>query len=238
MSTQPLHSKNTTASVENSKENALDDVEYERLLTGAARIDDDYYRLQCRFACIVLGRLGLRCSELAHMKESWVDWRRKVIEIQYEPCDKGRDGGLCGSCRQKAQQRVSHADGDMTMAQAEETYFRPKTAAASRGVYYGHDPRAEMVVGEFFDRWDEWPVSVVAVNRRVTKAAEHAHLLDPAEIFPHALRATAATHMAARGLEMSAMMQFFGWADPQVARRYIKTSSEATARQLESTRSR
>ena len=67
---------------------------------------------------------------------------------------------------------------------------------------------------------------------------EGAPLVDADEISPHPLRATAASHMAGRGLGHSAMMQHFGWADFSVAAAYIETSTDATARQLSALQSR
>ncbi len=96
--------------VHHTREDALDDREFERLIAATHQMDD-YYALQARFVILVAGRLGLRAGEIAHMREEWVDWRDKMIEIPaHEPCDKGRGGGKCGYCRQMAEQMrdVSH----------------------------------------------------------------------------------------------------------------------------------
>jgi hypothetical protein len=51
----------------------------------------------------VLGCLGLRSGELCHLHRDWIDWRRRMIEIPaLTDCHKGKDGGICGSCRQAA----------------------------------------------------------------------------------------------------------------------------------------
>lgn len=230
----------TSSGVTHSKEKALSETEFERLLNGAMRIDDPYYRLQSRFVVLVLGRLGLRCSELAHMDESWINWRDRRITIpSHEPCDKGRGGGLCGSCRQKARQRVEHSDDPaFDFDAALEGYWRPKTTAAQRGIYYGHDARTEMVLRDFFDEWSAFPLSVQGVARRIERAASQTTTVDGEAISPHPLRATAATFLAGRGVQMSALQQHFGWADARVALKYVQTSPERTARQLDATRSR
>lgn len=88
-------------------------------------------------------------------------------------------------------------------------------------------------LSRFFDRFDQWEWSANAVNRRVKKAAEHADELSPTEVRPHSLRTTAATHHADRGLEMHALMQFFGWAQASTADVYFTRNSTATARQLD-----
>jgi len=195
---------------------------------------DDYYGDQAKFLTLVLGRLGLRRGEVAHMRESWIDWRQEMIQIPYQQdCHGERQGdGPCGYCRQLAKQRTEYND-DVTMQQALEERWQAKTPAASRDVYFGFDARAQLHIRRFFDRFDCWTWSATAINRRIKKAADHADRLDPADIRPHALRATAATYHAARGLEMHALMQHFGWAQPQTAEVYLSRNGQNTARQLD-----
>lgn len=224
--------------VTHSRERALDEIEYERLYVGACRIDDPYYRLQTQFVVTVLGRLGLRKSELVHMSEDWIDWRNKMVCIpSHDPCTKGEDGGLCGSCRQKARQRVEHATESMTIEEAKSSYWRPKTAAAHRKVYFGHDPRVEMFVNDFFDEWDTWYLSGSAVDRRLNRAANNTDAIDASELSAHPLRATAATWMSDRRMDTIGLKQHFGWSDIRVARKYVEASPQATAQKLDATRS-
>lgn len=238
MSTQNLQRNNSTRSVQHSKELALDEVEFEDLYHGASQIDDPLMQLQAEFAVVVLGRLGLRAGELAHLREEWVDWRREVIEIpMHQPCRKGKDGGACARCIRLAEQKVDHNPG-LSLEEAVASMWSPKTEAGARGVYFGWDARAQHVMERFFDQYERWPRSVQVVSRRVSRAAEHASDLDAADISPHPLRATAASSLAARGLGHSAMMQFMGWSDFSVASAYIKSSTGATANQLESLNSR
>ena len=92
-----------------SKEDSLTDREFELLLEGCYRMDDDYFALEAKFVVLVAGRLGLRAGEIAHLREEWIDWRRRMIVIPgFERCTKGRDGGPCGTCRQSARQKVGH----------------------------------------------------------------------------------------------------------------------------------
>jgi len=222
-----------TNTVRHSKDDALDEREYELLLEGASKMDD-YYGDQALFACLVLGRLGLRRGELTHMRESWVDWRQETISVPLQQdCHGERDGdGPCGTCRQLAQQRVDHCDG-LSLQEALADQWRSKTPAAARDVYFGFDARTRLHVERFFDRFDEWTLAAAAVNRRVTKAAEHAEALDPDDVYPHALRATAATYHAGRGLETLSLMQMMGWAQLSTAEVYVSRNSRNTARQLD-----
>jgi len=220
-----------------TKEDAMSDREFQLLLEGAAKMRD-YYALQARFTILVAGRLGLRGGEIAHMKESWVDWRRNMIEIpRRESCKKGKDGGVCGYCRQQAKQMVDH-DDDLTLAEATSRMWSPKTDSAAREVPFDFDPRTTLVVERFFDQFDEFPTSRQSVNRRVKKAAELAPEIDANEIYPHCLRATAATYHAGRGLDVLPLQALFGWADLSTAQNYIQKSGENTARALHMIHSR
>jgi integrase len=215
-----------------SKDDALDDREFELLFEGASRLDE-YYGIQAQFLVQVLGRLGLRRGELAHMTQEWIDWRKEMIRIpRQQDCHGGRDGGVCGYCRQLAEQRVDYRE-DLPLDASVAMQWVAKTDAAARDVYFGFDPRVRLWIERFFDRFDEWVWSPAAINRRVKRAAEHADGLDPDEVRPHSLRASAATHHAARGLEMHALMQYFGWAQPSTAKCYLARNGQNTARQLD-----
>ena len=80
----PLHAAGRSGSdVTHSKEDALDDREFELLLEGARELarSDYYYDADPVFVIQVLGRLGLRRGELAHLSEDWIDWRNEMIVI-------------------------------------------------------------------------------------------------------------------------------------------------------------
>jgi len=233
----PHGKKRSPKTTTHSKDDALSDRDYQLLLEGAAAMRD-YYGFQARFVCLVAGRLGMRAGEIAHMTAEWVDWRRNMIVVpEHEPCTKGRDGGPCGYCRQQAEQRVEHNPG-MTLDEALEFAWSAKTQSAAREIPFDFDPRVELAIERFFERYEEWPVSRQGVNRRVERAAEEAPQLNVDDVYPHALRATAATHHAARGLDVLPLQAMFGWADLSTAQNYIQKSGENTARALHSIHSR
>jgi len=223
-------------SVKHSKENALGDVEFELLFEGASKMDD-YYGMQAQAAVLILGRLGLRRGELAHLKSNWVNVREKMMTIPlYEPCNGEKNGdGPCGYCKQLAKGKAERRE-DVTEKEIMDSQWEPKTDAAARDVYYGFDARVEMFLERFIENWDSWIWSAQSVNRRIEKAAENAHM--QTDVTPHTLRATAATYHAARGLEMHALMQYFGWAQPSTAEVYLARNGRNTARQLDSIHSR
>lgn len=220
--------------VHHSRENALTDREFELLVEAAEQLDN-YYSIQAKFLIFTMGRLGMRRGEVTHMDKSWIDWRRNMIEIpRAKDCNKERKGdGICGYCKQLAKQRVEYNE-EVTLEEAIKHQWNAKTDAAARDIYWGFDARVKLHVERFFDKFDEWEWSSNAINRRINKVCKKASAeLDSKRIHPHGLRATAATHHAARGLEMHALMQYFGWAQPSTAEVYLSRNGQNTARQLD-----
>ncbi len=218
-----------------AREDALDDREFELLLEGATTSKQS---LQTRFVVLVGGRLGLRPGEIAHIDEDWIDWRKQRIDIpRHDECRKGRFDEICGYCRQQAEQMLEHHD-DWTYEDAAEKMWSPKTSSAVRSVPWDFEPRIEIIIERFFDEYDQFPRSRSVVNRRVTRAAEKAPELNPDEVYPHALRSTAATHHAGRGLDILPLQSMFGWAQLATAQVYLADNPENTARALSSVHSR
>jgi integrase len=123
-------------------------------------------------------------------------------------------------------------DATITTDEAAALEWSPKNPNASREVPFDFDPRAELVVENFFDRFDQWPESQTTINRRVDTVLERVDEFDTDTTTPHGLRATAASHASARGLSPLPLQSMFGWADISTARNYIASSSENTQRQL------
>jgi integrase len=209
--------------VRHSRQDALTDNEYEHLLEAAGELDEPY-DAECSFIVIAGGRLGMRGGEIAHVDESWVNWNRSMIEIPpFEPCS-------CGYCRKRAKSAAEHNDG-LTFSEAMEQRWNPKTSNSARAIPFDFSDRVEAVVTAFFDRYDAYPCSRVSVNRRVDRVARAADL-DPSRVYPHALRATAATHHAYRGVATTALQNLMGWEQLSTANKYIRLSGEPTAAAL------
>jgi integrase len=240
-----------------TREHALDDREFELLLEGAQRLEKDHQSLEAQFLVLVGGRLGLRAGEIAHLREDWIDWRQRRIDIpRQQDCDLGTDGGVCGYCKMASRQMADHYDpervserriafynrhldggferGDeLTVGDCMEMRWFAKTDAASRSVPFAFDPRTELVIERFFETSrDCWGLSKTSLNRRLEWALEAADELDAGLTTPHGLRGTAASWHAAKGLGVLELQAMFGWADLQTARRYIKKSADNTERAL------
>lgn len=182
----------------------------------------------------LLEAVGLeRVRELAHIHADWIDEREQIIHIpKHHRCEKGRDGGPCGHCKQLARQKVEHAD-DLALEDALADAWVPKTDAAARAVPYGFDPRATIVIERFFEEYEAWPVSHNGVGRRLSRAADATDAIGSEDVYPHCLRATAATYHAGRGLRAINLQALFGWADLSTARKYVRISGEAVSNALQ-----
>jgi len=110
--------------------------------------------------------------------------------------------------------------------------WQPKTSTSAREVTFDFDVRVELALEEFFDHFDGWERSAATVNRRINRVAE----LSPVEsrVYPHALRATAASYHASRDISIHSLMSTMGWADPGTARAYVTSNADQAAREIRS----
>jgi integrase len=241
-----------------TKEDAISARTFERLVESTYEMDDDYFAMECRLVLFCCGRLGMRPGEVAHMTEGWINRDEQYIEIpSHEPCTNGRSGGICGHCRGAARQmarvrtensldqhyrKLSDGD-DAALEPGRDTHsyivdperfhnqmWSPKTKNAAREIPYARaSTRASLVIEDYFDRYEQFEGSRGSVNRRVDRMAEQADGIKPDEIYPHALRSTAATYFSNRGLSAIDMKALFGWSEFSTAISYIEDSP----RQLE-----
>lgn len=245
-----------TEEVRHSKEDAITARQFERLVESTYRMDDDYFALECRLVLYLSGRLGMRGGEIAHMTEEWIDWDNQIITIpSHEKCTDGRDGGICGHCRGAAKQMAATRSENALQehyrelakqsnpilepgGQAVECLVDPerfeaqmwstKSHAGARDIPYEKtSTRAALAIEDYFNRFNEFKASRGIVNRRVAKMAEKVGCVNADELYPHALRATAASHIVDSGLGAMHLKQLMGWSEFSTALNYLE---ESTAR--------
>lgn len=220
--------------MEATREKALSEREFELLLEGAGRIEDPKRRLESRAAILLGGRLGLRPGETTHLKASWVDRDQQMIRIPtHQNCTKGRDGEICGYCRQAVKQRMNH-NPDERFDELANRYWLPKTEAASRTVPFHFSYRVRIAIELLLDEHGGWPYSFSTLQRRLETALELSPGLTVSETSLHGLRATAASYHAGRGLDLTALRAMFGWEDITTARQYLNVDGAMTRRALDS----
>jgi len=214
-----------------TREKALNAGQYERLLIGASRLGGDR-GLEAWSAIVILGRLGLRGGELTHFDASWVDQYQGIVEIPgHDPCDKGRDGSVCASCKQAIRQRKGHGD-ERSEEEIAEQYWMPKTAAAVRSIPYEWSPQAQEAVATLVELHGGWPHSYSTLKRRLSNAIEAAPQLSEEATSTHGLRATAASYHAGNGVDKEALKQMMGWRDDKTPTKYLQINGEMTRRAL------
>jgi len=143
-------------------EDALNETEFDELLDGAGTLTPPQ-NLEATFIIHLSGKLGMRIGEIAHLRRSWVDLEQGLIEVpSHEPCEKGRDGGLCGYCRRQANRTYENDPENRDLDELLDSYWQPKTTAAERAVPYTFD-----------DETREHRSSVLRLLRRRPLLGEH-----------------------------------------------------------------
>jgi len=204
--------------VRHCKEDALERDGFEELVEACNK---SLFPKQNRFLILVMGRLGLRAAEVAHMKKSWLVKPKKMIRIpEHEPCD-------CSSCKAQAKQRAEVND-DISFKEAMDMQWRVKTENSARSVPYDLEDRIEEVVLETMDEYGECPVGRYRINKRIDKLSEIA-FGDKSKVYPHALRATAAFNYCFQEVTAFQLMTLMGWNQLQTANDYLMASG-VTAR--------
>jgi len=194
------------------KEDALSKSEFERLVEACDRTLEPRIN---RFLILGMGRLGLRATEIAHMRESWLNRDQQLIRIpSHEPCD-------CNYCQACAKQ--SAENNEIPYKEALEEQWKPKTENSARAIPYIVEERVERTVLGVMEEYGECPVSRWMVNKRIDKLAELSGI-GKDSCYPHCLRATAAFQFAYDGMDPWALMATMGWNSVQTAMKYIKAS--------------
>lgn len=121
---------------------------------------------------------------------------------------------------------------NITFKEAVGRRWKPKTPNSAREVPFDFDVRVQLCLEEFFDRYSSWEKSKSTVNRRVNRIAEIADI--DARVYPHSLRATAASLAASRDISAYSMMSMFGWVSIETARAYIRSNSKQANREIRS----
>jgi len=144
--------------------------------------------------------LGMRASEVAHFNSNWV--RREEIHIPPEqPCD-------CVNC-----QKSSHPGK-----------WKPKTRSGVRVL-----PIVDAIRNDLFTYINQSPkgfnLTRQAIWWNVKQISRRAGIkqkgLAKDTIYPHALRATAATFLASKGMDAQALAYVLGWSNIAIAQHYI-----------------
>ena len=180
-----------------SKDNALDEEELQLLLSACDNVIDELY-------VVASGYCGMREGEIAHMKDTWINFQDKVIVVpSLQPCD-------CGECMRRSTPGV----------------WKPKSRAGARMIPIRKP--ALLIFRKYF-----------TIYRSVGKTRQtiYNHIMDVArktnitkEIYPHSLRATAATLWAGLGMSAGGLMAVMGWENIETAFNYVGADQKSAVR--------
>ena len=190
-------------------EDVLSEREFEILLEACERLPEPK-SYEAQLICLLAGRLGLRSGESTHFRKEWIDQDRDLIKIpQSESCD-------CGYCREQAKQEAANID-NLTVKHTMAGRWYPKTANSSRVIPSDVSLRVELCIDRFLDRYEEFPKSRSTIDRRVSEAADEAELTG--RVYPHFLRATAASFHAYQGVPPVPLQAMMRWNDLSTAQK-------------------
>lgn len=112
----------------------------------------------------------------------------------------------------------------------EKTGFTAKSDAAARTIPFKNLVKAAKVIPNYFEFNSDIPVASRTVYNRVQKWASEAGVTT--RVYPHALRATAATKFAEAGMSGQGLREIMGWESLKTAKRYIESTGRAAEKFL------
>jgi len=121
---------------------------------------------------------------------------------------------------------------NITYQEAISRRWKPKTPQSARRIPFDFDVRVEMCIERFFEQYDAWEKSKSTLNRRIERLSEVVD--EDIRVYPHALRATAASAQAKRGVSAYSLMSIMGWSDISTARTYILSNEDRAATEIRS----
>lgn len=148
---------------------------------------------------------GLRVSELKHLKQSWVNLDEGTITVPTRQyCD-------CPECKVKR-------DG----------IWRPKTRRGARTIPI--HPILLPIMSEYLVGHEKLGLTRQRLWQIVQKLGRDAGI---PHVYPHCLRATAATILAYQGISAASLQYDFGWARLSSAEEYVKSDMKRAMKEAE-----
>lgn len=175
-----------------------------------------------KFLVLMMVVLGIRIGELVHMTKDWVDFTNKMIRIpSHQPCD-------CAYCIRQMRQMMKRKD--ISLEDVQKKFWKPKTAASARIIYYDFDSELIRTVTAFFKEYERFPLSSVQTYTHLRRLGMTAKM---DTVSPMCLRRTAAIKFANDGMNVKALQKIMGWENIQVASRFADRSGAMLKDELE-----
>ena len=195
----------TDKTIRSSKDDALTQAEIKILLAGC---HDDLDELIVRLAAF----RGLRISEIAHMRRSWIDFDEGTIKIpEKQNCS-------CRACRDTGGR------------------WSPKSRAGARLLRI--TPELEPYLSRYFTSNEAIGRTRDTLYKRLQKIWERSPLVEKDRVYPHCLRASYCTDAAYKGMSSGSLKYICGWSDLGSAENYIMSDAHRAMREEESLESK
>jgi len=167
---------------------------------------------------VVLGLLytGMRISEFVHFRKNWIKWSEEVIRIpRQQPCS-------CYECKKV----LVNKKGEVTKPSG---VWKPKTIDSARVIPIV--PEIEQIFREYFKHHNS---IMESVSSRVYAwmILKNVERRSGIKLFPHMLRGTFATLLAAKGFTVEEIKETLGWRSFKTADEYIKLSGARVKRAM------
>ena len=170
-----------------AKEDVLNEVEASMLLKACMDLLDNLTTRLPLFA-------GLRIGEVQHMRFSWLNWEKGIIEIP------ARQQCSCYECRKWR-----------------NNIWTPKTKAGQRSLLIVEE--LEPCLMQLKDGVNR---SRQALEQRFERIRKRSGLMKVA--YPHCLRATFATRLSEQGISAPSLTYLMGWETLSPAESYIQST--------------
>jgi len=218
-------------------DNSVTPAEVHKLFETAARIDESQLGTRVQGASITtafltyfFGVLGFRLGFALHFNEDCVerDVDGKIVAITvpaHIPCDGGPDEPLCSYCQNLAKERVKDADDEEAVPEDYyNEYWGPKSEAGVRRVPVLQE-RGREITDLFLQERGSLVMCSETVRRRITQLGVVTEGIDPDQLTPQALRASAARYwMNWRDFDTDDLQALMGWKYLSTAKFYLPTS--------------
>lgn len=207
-------------STRETRDEALRQPTFRRLYLGALKIPNPRRRLIACYIILLAGRLGLRVSEIQHLRSAWIDWERGEICIpEHDPCG-------CRVCWRSAVRMAAHEDEDRPPSQIlYEQRWEPKTMRGARKIPFGFSPRLAAVILTFQTRYSCLDITQEAMRNIVEEAGTYADGVDSSKLTVRGLRGTAGTFWATLLYRPKTLQDLMGWTRIETARKYLRRAS-------------
>jgi len=176
-----------------SPSEALSPEAFYRLYLGGLALENERERLDACYTLLLLGRLGLRPDELAHLHEGWIAWERGEIHVPaHDPC-------ACSECWDRARTRQERGDDRHLPDIVASECWSPPGEGQSRRLAFGWSQRLTATLDGVLSERPYFDVDRSSLELVIRTAARQSDGIEPTAVSISSLRASAVAFLATAG---------------------------------------